>query len=215
MPVLTIRIVRDCIYLLISYSEKFSTRVRRLPYAVNVNLNLCNLDQKRIFQSGTLRPHGVDKCFSFNQFIPVFHVTMFPPSGLTCYHTSEKQGSARLGRLWIGALAKVHSTASSLAARFSVSYQTSLLSWWRLLWYYHSTSFTTINYRILVIAKVVILGYFFYLVKWSVFMDFYPFLQNVIKQVVCWRGHLTRVVGLEHVQSSGVIVSASTDCSVR
>ncbi|KAM7448945.1 WD repeat-containing protein 64 [Porites harrisoni] len=38
---------------------------------------------------------------------------------------------------------------------------------------------------------------------------------NVIKQVVCWRGHLTRVVGLEHVQSSGVIVSASTDCSVR
>ena len=91
MPVLTIRIVRDCIYLLISYPEKFSTRVRRLPYAVNVNLNLCNLDQKRIFQSGTLRPHGVDKCFSFNQFIPVFHVTMFPPSGLTCYHTSEKQ----------------------------------------------------------------------------------------------------------------------------
>ena len=107
MPVLTIRIVRDCIYLLISYSEKFSTRVRRLPYAVNVNLNLCNLDQKRIFQSGTLRPHGVDKCFSFNQFIPVFHVTMFPPSGLTCYHTSEKQGSARLGRLWICALFKV------------------------------------------------------------------------------------------------------------
>ena len=133
VPVLTIRIVRDCIYLLISDSEKFSTRVRRLPYAVNVNLNLCNLDQKRIFQSGTLRRHGVDKCFSFNQFIPVFHVTMFPPSGLTCYHTSEKQGSARLGRLWIGALAKVHSTASSLAARFSVSYQTSLLSWWRLL----------------------------------------------------------------------------------
>lgn len=39
--------------------------------------------------------------------------------------------------------------------------------------------------------------------------------KNVIKQVVCWRGHLTRVVGLEHVQSSDVIVSASTDCSVR
>ena len=47
------------------------------------------------------------------------------------------------------------------------------------------------------------------------FYGFYLFLQNVIKQVVCWRGHLTRVVGLEHVQSSGVIVSASTDCSVR
>ncbi|KAJ7388219.1 WD repeat-containing protein 64 [Desmophyllum pertusum] len=39
--------------------------------------------------------------------------------------------------------------------------------------------------------------------------------KNVIKQVVCWRGHLTRVVGLEHVQSTDVIVSASTDCSVR
>ena len=122
--------------------------------------------------------------------------------------------SARLGRLWIGALAKVHSTASSLAAWFSVSYQTSLLSWWRLLWYYHSTSFTTIKYRILVIAKFVILGVFLF-GEMIGFYGFYPFLQNVIKQVVCWRGHLTRVVGLEHVQSSGVIVSASTDCSVR
>ena len=40
MPVLTIRIVLDCFYLLIFYSEKFSTDVCRLPYAVNVNLNL-------------------------------------------------------------------------------------------------------------------------------------------------------------------------------
>ena len=39
--------------------------------------------------------------------------------------------------------------------------------------------------------------------------------QNVIKQVVCWRGHLTRIVGLEHVAPADVIVSASTDCSVR
>ena len=80
---------------------------------------------------------------------------------------------------------------------------------------YHSTSFTTLNYRILVIAKVVILGCFFLFGEMIGFYGFYPFLQNVIKQVVCWRGHLTRVVGLEHVQSSGVIVSASTDCSVR
>ena len=42
MPVLTIGIVRGCFYLLIFYSEKFSTWVWRLPYAVNVNLNLCN-----------------------------------------------------------------------------------------------------------------------------------------------------------------------------
>ena len=91
MPVSTIGIVRDCFYLLIFYSEKFSTWVWRLPFAVNVNLNLSNLDIKLIFQSGTLSPRGVNKCFSFNQFIPVFHVTMFPPSGLTRYYTSEKQ----------------------------------------------------------------------------------------------------------------------------
>ena len=40
MPVSSTRIVLDCFYLLIFYSEKFSTDVCRLPYAVNVNLNL-------------------------------------------------------------------------------------------------------------------------------------------------------------------------------
>ena len=40
MPVLSTRILLDCFYLLIFYSEKFSTDVCRLPYAVNVNLNL-------------------------------------------------------------------------------------------------------------------------------------------------------------------------------
>ena len=39
MPVLSTRIVLDCFYLLIFYSEKFSTDFCRLPYAVNVNLN--------------------------------------------------------------------------------------------------------------------------------------------------------------------------------
>ena len=43
MPVLSKRIVLDCFYLLIFYSEKFSTDVCRLPYAVNVNLNLSNV----------------------------------------------------------------------------------------------------------------------------------------------------------------------------
>ena len=42
MPALSIRIVLDCFYLLIFYSDKFSTDVCRLPYAVNVNLNLSN-----------------------------------------------------------------------------------------------------------------------------------------------------------------------------
>ena len=40
MPVLSTRIVLDCFYLVILYSEKFSTDVCRLPYAENVNLNL-------------------------------------------------------------------------------------------------------------------------------------------------------------------------------
>ena len=40
MPALTIGIVRYCFYLTIFYSEKFSTWVWRLPFAVNVNLNL-------------------------------------------------------------------------------------------------------------------------------------------------------------------------------
>ena len=46
MPVLTIGIVRDCFYLLIFYSEKFSTWFWRLPFAVNVNLNLSNISQR-------------------------------------------------------------------------------------------------------------------------------------------------------------------------
>ena len=40
MSVLTIGIIRDCFYLIIFYSEKFSTWDWRLPFAVNVNLNL-------------------------------------------------------------------------------------------------------------------------------------------------------------------------------
>ena len=46
MPALSIRIALDCFYLLIFYSEKFSTDVCRLPYAVNVNLNLSNNKNK-------------------------------------------------------------------------------------------------------------------------------------------------------------------------
>ena len=40
MPLLSKRILLGCFYLLIFYSEKFSTDVCRLPYAVNVKLNL-------------------------------------------------------------------------------------------------------------------------------------------------------------------------------
>ena len=47
MTVLSTRIVLDCFYLLIFYSEKFSTDVCRLPYAVNVNLNLSIVENMR------------------------------------------------------------------------------------------------------------------------------------------------------------------------
>ena len=49
MPVLSTRIVLDCFYLLIFYSEKFSTDVCRLPYTVNVNLNLSNIQTELPF----------------------------------------------------------------------------------------------------------------------------------------------------------------------
>ena len=42
MVVLSTRIVLDLFQLLFFYSEKFSADVCRLPYAVNVNLNLSN-----------------------------------------------------------------------------------------------------------------------------------------------------------------------------
>ena len=42
MLVLSTRIVLDLIYLLIFCSEKFSTDVCRLPYAVNVNFSISN-----------------------------------------------------------------------------------------------------------------------------------------------------------------------------
>ena len=38
-----------------------------------------NLKQKFIFQIGTLNPHGINECFSFNIFILVFHIAMFLP----------------------------------------------------------------------------------------------------------------------------------------
>ena len=47
MTVLSTRIVLDRFYLLIFYSEKFSTDVCRLPYAVNVNLNLSIVENMR------------------------------------------------------------------------------------------------------------------------------------------------------------------------
>ena len=38
-----------------------------------------NLEQKFIFQIGTLNPHVINERFTFNCCIPVFHVAMLPP----------------------------------------------------------------------------------------------------------------------------------------
>ena len=38
-----------------------------------------NLEQKFIFQIGTLNPHGINERFLFNSFILVFHAVMFIP----------------------------------------------------------------------------------------------------------------------------------------
>ena len=62
MPVLSKRIVLDCFYLLIFYSEKFSTDVCRLPYAVNVNLNLSITSNAPT--SGLIFMHTKVPCFA-------------------------------------------------------------------------------------------------------------------------------------------------------
>ena len=53
MPVLSIRIVLDSFYLLIFYSEKFSTWIWRFLFAVNLNLNL-SIKPVELYTSGTV-----------------------------------------------------------------------------------------------------------------------------------------------------------------
>ena len=64
MPVLSIRIVLDSFFLLIFYSEKFSTHVCRLPYSANVNLNL-SIDSEAMRAKGIIRYY----CFSKIQLV--------------------------------------------------------------------------------------------------------------------------------------------------
>ena len=64
MPVLSIRIVLDSFFLLIFYSEKFSTHVCRLPYSANVNLNL-SIDSEAMRAKGIISYY----CFSKIQLV--------------------------------------------------------------------------------------------------------------------------------------------------
>ena len=88
MTVLSTRIVLDCFYLLIFYSEKFSTDVCRLPYAVNVNLNL---------SSNTIAPCKSCKIFLENvlhKALRFNHMFNFLPRNtlsLTWFSQSHKQ----------------------------------------------------------------------------------------------------------------------------
>ena len=77
MPVLSIRIVLDCFYLLIFYFEKFSTHVCRLPYAANVNLNLSNTLGNRYVSASRISrpwptidrsPHPGDSAYTIERF---------------------------------------------------------------------------------------------------------------------------------------------------
>ena len=82
MPVLTIGIVRDCFYLLIFYSEKSSIWVWRLPFAVNVNLNL-SIDHRGGADPGFFVRGGVTlRNYHFNYHsYGVYHtipVNLFP-----------------------------------------------------------------------------------------------------------------------------------------
>ena len=86
VSVLTIGIVRGCFYLLIFYSEKFSTLVWRLPFAVNVNLNLFighvlslrfrDRDKVEVHKNGIL--YGLNTIFSCHtkQAVPLNRVRL-------------------------------------------------------------------------------------------------------------------------------------------
>ena len=63
MLVLSQRIVLDCFYILIFYSEKFSTDVCRLPYAVNVNHNLSCVKIKDIRQKHPMTVSSNEEVF--------------------------------------------------------------------------------------------------------------------------------------------------------
>ena len=39
--------------------------------------------------------------------------------------------------------------------------------------------------------------------------------QDLVKQVICWRAHLTKIVSLTYVDSLKAILSGSTDGSAR
>ena len=80
MPVLTKGSVLDCFYLLIFYSEKFSTGVWRLPFTVNVNLNLsilhwyvCGMDGRTVGRAEGRAVTWLPKflrCIGYQIFLP-------------------------------------------------------------------------------------------------------------------------------------------------
>ena len=69
IPVLTIGIVLDSFYLLVFYSEKFSTWISLLPFDVNANLNLSNWNFAARKWKQARKPSGCSFFLSFSFFI--------------------------------------------------------------------------------------------------------------------------------------------------
>ena len=69
IPILFIRIVLDSFYLLVFYSEKFSTWISLLPFDVNANLNLSNWNFAARKWKQARKPSGCSFFLSFSFFI--------------------------------------------------------------------------------------------------------------------------------------------------
>ena len=104
-PVLTIWIVGDCFYLLVFYSKKFSFWVWRLPFAVNVNLNLSNAKYTSLFscyknrettsewQNHSLCQTNMSREHFFNRYKQIrrtFENFLLAVLSWACARTSEK-----------------------------------------------------------------------------------------------------------------------------
>ena len=137
MPVLSIRIVLDCFYLLIFYSEKFSTHVCRLPYATNVNLNLSSdfncttrkstLSHTTVFLLQVMRFAKLNKPpLSFKSPPSKVLEKNKPPGGLnrgfTVFHAAEKVRFRKITALILDAYAACPEPDTSSYFRFSKEY---------------------------------------------------------------------------------------------
>ena len=77
MLVLTIGIVRNCFYLLIFYSEKFWAWVWRLPFAVNENLSLSNINPPTMGLCGDYPMIRLKYCAAVGGALALFRILWY------------------------------------------------------------------------------------------------------------------------------------------